>query len=355
MTKSTLLDDYLNGGTTPPLTDTELDQQLYQAQTQPAPTPSPRPAAHAATTPKPQQDAESLLSAAFSQFQERQDAEETIDRAVKTASHGVKVLTPLVRAVSQWVDPKTQGDELERIIGTLLGRVRKDALLVAQAYGVTPEAAPPWLTSQISGQLMDILISAVERNNGVVLNEQDTSYLAPLLNLAEQAEGISASIYAQPHDTSWQLINALTVATAAVMTEYHVFSYFHPDPRPVSQLVTDYLNARVIDGSLQQLATRFNLTEGERGYLGNTLLNGAGKLLANAWTKSMGSTLQMVKEMPIDTRRDIVVSGYPLDLIFEDFEGMYQALELSAESAIRSLSPHRESLNRGQSHGQSLR
>lgn len=343
-----LLEDFLRRDEAGALSEQELDQQLSAPPPPPPPSAkAPAPPAHAplippAGEPQAMQGAEAFLARAFAKAEEEHIHAETIDTAIKAASHGVKVLAPLLTAITQWVDPATQGDQLEKIMASTLQRVGSDALKVAGAFGVQPADSPAWLTSQISGQIMEILVCAIQRNNGMVLEEKNTSYLSPLINLAKQAEGISTSFYGSAHDASWQLVNALTLASAEVMTEYHVFSYFHSDPLAVSQTITDYLNERVIEGTLDGMTNRFNLNDNERGYLGNSLLRQAGRLMANAWTRNMASTLESVKEMPIEARREVLVSGYPLDQIFNDFESMYQGLEVSALSAVRSLSPQRE-------------
>lgn len=330
--KGTLLDDYdfalLGAAAESPLTDAELDRQLQQGKSAPS--------------SAQQLDAEALLSAGFARIAEGQRASDALDTSVKAAAHGVKVLAPILAAVTQWVDPESDPAGIERIMGGMLDRVRADAARVVQAYGVPAEDSPPWLNSQISGQIMSILVRAVERQNGVVLQGDKHDYLAPLINLAKQAGGIATSVYACPKDSNVQLINALMLATSEVMTEYHAFSYFHQDAALVAQQITDYLHATVIEGTLDSMTQRFKLSSDERAYLGNSLLRQAGSLLASSWESRAPHVLESVKNMPKDQRRELLVTGYPLDAVLDDFEQKYQALELSAQCAIRSLSPGRE-------------
>lgn len=336
---SMLLDEYMRGsGSESYLSDDDLERQLQAGQSLPSPPlPSSRPA-----RADSEQDAASLLTNAFAQIAIQEDKEQTVDTAVKAASHGIKVLAPLLTAITNWVDPQAQSEQLEQVMAKTLQRVSKDALYVASAFGLASEDSPPWLTSQISGQIMEVLIRAIERNNGLVLEDQNRAYLAPLVNLAKQAEGIATSFYSNTHDSTWQIVNALTLASAEVMTEYQAFSYFHSDPQGIAQMITDHLNERVVLGTLEAMEKRFGLSESERAYLGNSLIRQAGRMLAEAWSRNISTTLEAVKEMPRDLRRETVVNGYPLDQVFSDFENMYQGIEVSAISAIRSLSPHRE-------------
>lgn len=350
MSKSIPLDEYLSTQSKD-LTDGELELQLA---TPPAFAHSPqRPSTYPESVARTKgavtsltgtlsAESETALRAALDQMEIAAEDAETVDTAVKAASHGVKVLAPLLNAISRWIDPKRADGAIEATMGAVLNRVRKDALIVATAYGLKPSNTPPWLTSQISGQIMELLIQAIDRNNGQVIADKDSSYLAPLINLAHEADGIAGGYYGSPSTPSLQLINALTMAAADVMSEYHVFSYFRPDAAETAQVITDFLNERVLQTTLDSMTERFNFNDNERAYFGGTLLRGAGKLLADAWVSQMASTLEMVKEMPQEQRRGVLVSGYPLDAIFDEFERAYQGLEISSVSAIRALSPHRE-------------
>ena len=354
MNKGILLDDYLKGGPDT-LSDTQMDMQLtgdlfVSQPTKAAASVKDLASQHLEVSPKTEQ----AIQQVFAQIEAAQENAEAVDQAVKTASHGVKVLAPLLNAITQWVDPKSEPIVVEEIMGKILGRVRRDSLVVAAAYGLNPADTPPWLTSQISGQIMELLITAINRNNGVVIESSDTSYLTPLINLAKEANGLAGSSYGAPSTPSLQLINALTLASAEVISEYNVFTYFHEDANQIAQMISDFLYERVVEGTLDTMTERFNLNDNERAYFGTSILRGAGKILANAWSKSASVTLQHLKELPKEVRRDAVVSGYPLDIVFEEFEKSYQGLEISSVSAIRSLSPHREVNTKGASHAKRM-
>lgn len=265
----------------------------------------------------------------------------SVDSAVKTAAHSVKVLAPILSRVLQWVDPGDT-EQLTKVMGTVLGRIRDDAQVITRAFGVPDEECPAWLTSQISGALLPCMLNALERNNGLILDAEDKRYLAPIQALAERAQEAGLASPLMPVSTDWKIIQGLSLATADVMTEYHAFSYFHEDPAGVAQMVTDYLSERVVDGTLAEATARWSLTEQERGYLGTTLLAQAGKMLARCWTQGIAETMEYVRQLPAAQRREIIVSGYPLDPVFDSFERLYRGLEVSTDSALRAQSPHRE-------------
>ncbi|MDU4254423.1 hypothetical protein [Pseudomonas sp.] len=335
MTNTTLLEDYLKSDGAGALSDAELDQQLFAAPVAQAPT---RPAA----PPQQQTSIEDTFQNAFDAFADKAERSDSIDPAVKTASHGVKVLAPLMLAVARWIDPNESHEKIEQTMGAVLNRLRGDAERVVSAYGVTPGDAPTWLVSQVSGQLMEVLISAIERNNGSVMKGHDQRYLAPLLNLAEQAGDISSSPYAYPNDPKWSLINTLMIASSEVMAEYQNFNYFHEDASVVAQYVTEFLNERVIEGTLNDLTERWGLSESERGHLGASLLRQAGRILASAWADNVVATLELIKELPVESRREAMVGGYPLTAVIEAFENNYQGVEVSAVGALRAMAPMRE-------------
>lgn len=345
--KGTLLDDYLKDSDNS-LSADELDRQLFEAQT-----PSPR--QRQVTAAKPAIDAvaknvtddmlANTLEAAFDSIVHKEELSASIDTAIKTASHGIKVLGPLMSAVNRWLDPNAEAAQIEATMGDVLKRLHHDARTVIAAYDVKPDDAPAWLVSQVSGQLMEILVQAVNRNNGTVMKADDQRYLSPLLNLAKHAENIGESTYAQPNDPKWSLINTLVIATSEVMAEYQNFNYFHEDAAAVAQYITELLNERVIEGTLADLTDRWGLNDQERGYLGVSLVRQAGTLLATAWADSVIPTLSEIKDLPKETRREMLVTGYPLTVVVDAFENSYQGLEVSAVGALRAMSPMRENLN----------
>jgi|SRR5690554_6067703 len=333
------------------LTDEDLDQQLYDSAAV-RPKRAPGPSAPGQKDQRPEA-AKSPAQAALENLQRAAERDEAIDTAVKAASHGVKVLAPLLTAVSRWVSPEDQREQFDQIMGTVLARVRDDAAIVLEAYGLRKGEAPPWLTAQVSGQIMEVLVMAIERNNGAMLDANDHRYLAPLINMAHETKGI-LEVQHQQAPMRMQLANALALATADVMTEYYSFSYFHADPEHISQVVSEVLTETVVEGTLEELTGRFSLTEDEVCYLGNSLLKQAGNLLSAAWSQGQEATEDIVRSMNRSTRERVMIEGYPLDAIIENFHATYQGVEVATVAALRTLVPHRENLTAEKSNGQRL-
>ncbi len=279
--------------------------------------------------------------------QEEESDDRGVATSIKAASHGVKVLAPLLSAVSRWTE---EGDnaQIEKIMTKALERLRSDARQVAIAFGVNAEEAPIWLTSQVSGMLMPVMISALDRNNGAMLDETESSYLEPLLALAQSTKSDDFQAPSFSNNPKWQIIEALTMATTEVMTEYAKFNYFHADAAGIAQMVSDYLSDRIITGTMDDITQRWNLNEDERCYLSMSLIKSGGKMLASCWAEGLDGVFNGVKELPKQQQREVLVTGYPLDHLFDQFERLYQGVELSAISALRALEPMRENAHLAQ-------
>lgn len=323
------LDEYLNAaGSSGVLSEAELDQQLLGNRI---------PDPVGGLTPS----GAKTLSEVFEEIAESGEREDEVQVAIKVASHGVKVLSPLLAAIGNWVDPK-DSIAVEKIMNGTLSRLRRDAATVISAFAVDPSDAPAWLTSQVSGMIMPILVNAIARNNGVMLEPGASTYLEPMIALATTAKEVGLGYYFSPTDTRWQLLQALTSATTDVMMEFQKFSYFHSDSAGVAQYVSDYLRDRVIDTTLADLTERWQLNDSEAAYLGVSLLSSSGKMLASCWSTGHEIAIATVRDLPVSSQREMLVNGYPLDGIFTEFERLYQGIEISAESALRSISPMRE-------------
>lgn len=276
------------------------------------------------------------------------------DVAVRAAANGVKVLAPLLTAIVKWV-PAENSDQITGLMGQVLSRLKDDSAEVIKAFGVDPLDAPAWLSSQVSGMLMPIMVSAVDRNNGAIFEPEDNRYLTPILRLANEAKEAGLASPLQPISTEWQLIQALSSATATVLLEYHAFNYFHEEAESVASTVSDFLQDRVVYGTLAELTNQWGLNERERAYLGCSLLTQAGNMLASCWTSESSNAMENLKQQTPDVRNDALVNGYPLDFIFDAFERVYRGVELSQLSALRSLMPHRERVNQEQRNAPGMR
>lgn len=337
---SRLLDDFL-GLQDDSLSQEELDRQLRQSGRPAQPSPV-APAHPKAESPASLDEFEAMLAASSAEAANKAK----IDVAIKAASHSVKMLAPMLAALSKHVDVEADPDRAGELMGAVLQRVRQDAIAVAKGCQVDADDAPAWLVSQISGHLMPIMINALERGNGVVADPSSPSaYLEPLLAMVEQAQHLAQPAFPKSPSANWELIQALSCAATEVMTEFQTFSYFHTDQAGIAQMVSDFLSERVIEQSLDPITERWGLSEAERSYMGVSLLRQAGGLLAKCWTGSIHKALENLQMMPKDKARQAMASGYPLEHVFEEFEALYQGVEVSTFSALRSLAPSRENVS----------
>lgn len=326
-----LLDDYLNSDDTlghddgAELSGEDFDNQLLGASGRADIKPSGL-------------DVGTLLAGAFANASRAGEREEEVRSHVKMASHGVRVLGTLYSSIIKNIDPN-DSDAVTRMMGVALNTVREDAFKITRACGLEDAEVPSWLHSQVSGQVMELITGALDRNNGSFESTRKTQYLQPLIDMItnDSASGISATYYANPDNPDLQLTNALMMATANVMTEYQSFTYFNADAKEVARQVTTILKERVLDETLADLTNEWGLSGSERAYLGNSMLSHAGKLMASSWSKNIVPTLEYVKTLEADERRSLVVSGYPLTVIFDDFDNFYGGLEVSAQVSLELL------------------
>lgn len=283
-------------------------------------------------------DVGALLSEAFKHASKQGEQEDAMRDAVKMTSHGVRVLGTLYTSMVKHVDCSDE-IEINDFMQLVLKAVRDDTFKITRACGFDDGDVPLWLQSQISGQVMGLITSAIERNNGSFQSARKDQYLEPLIDAIknESAGEISATFYTNPSNPDLQLTNALMMATAAVMIEHQAFSYFYSDPKPVARQVSGILKARVVDETLAELTVDWKLTAIERAYIGTTLLNHAGNIMAACWEGNKDAVVKYVKALDKADRQAIIVSGYPLDAVFESFDNFYGGLEVSAQASLEYL------------------
>lgn len=335
-----LLDDYLNSddsmGAAKAIPDDDFDSQLlggaYLKGSIDGPDTAVIPQAKSGL------DVKALLADAFKKAGEQQERDDEVRSGVKMASHGVRVLGSLYGSIIKNID-YNDSEQVASLMQSALGAVREDAFKITQACGLADNEVPAWLHSQISGQVMELMTSALERNNGSISGARKTQYLQPLIEAiaGDGANGIGATFYSNPDDPNLQLTNALMMATAGVMAEYQSFTYFNSDAKAVARQVTDVLKTRVIDETLNNLTDEWSLSPSERAYIGTTLISHAGKLMASSWSNNMLPTLEYVKALEADERRATLVSGFPLNVIFDEFDNFYGGLEVSAQASLELL------------------
>lgn len=283
-------------------------------------------------------DVGSLLAGAFANASRAGEREEEVRSHIKMASHGVRVLGTLYSSIIKNIDPD-DSEGITLMMSTALNAVREDAFKITRACGLKDAEVPSWLHSQVSGQVMELITGVINRDNGSFASARKTHYLQPLIDAItnDGGKGISATYYANPDNPELQLTNALMMATADVMTEYQSFTYFNADAKDVARQITSLLKTRVIDETLNDLTHEWNLSGSERAYLGNSMLSHAGKLLASSWAKNIMPTAEYVKSLDVEDRRSILVTGYPLTVVFDDFDNFYGGLEVSAQASLELL------------------
>lgn len=316
----TLLDDFLSSGPES-LSDAQINAQI-------------KPRSSSANPGKT--TIQSKLEHIAAQAEAQEEKAEIVDRAVKTASHGVKVLAPILSALI-----KHDVGDVTEAMSKILTRVREDTAKVLAAYDLSPDDAPAWLSAQVSGQIVEAIIGTIERNNGAIIDGTD-DYLEPLLALAKTCSDIGTTPYSQPNNPDISLTVALISATSDVMAEYSNFNYFHADRSSAAQSISDLLQERVVHGTIEHFSQRWDLNDSERSYLGVSLIRQAGRLLASAWADCAIETLSNIKSLSKHQRREVLSNGYPLDSVYERFEDNYQGIEVSTEAALRSCAPMRE-------------
>lgn len=279
-----------------------------------------------------------VIGQAFQRIEREAERESAVDSAVKAAAHGVKVLAPILQATSKHGASPEQANAL---MGKVLRQTNIGTNKVLNAYGLKDGEAPAWLVATVSGQVIKLITNSLAEGNTAILDKNDDSYIQPLIDYAQAATRLGAVAYPSS-SPELEIANALMMATCNVMSEYQSFSYFHSDPARLAQEISTYFNDRVIRGTLDELTDRFDLQPNERSYLANSLLSSAGEMMAQSWKSGIPQTIANLREMPHAARQAATANGYPLESIIERFEALYQGIELSCESAIRTMNPARE-------------
>lgn len=279
-----------------------------------------------------------VIAEAFLRIEKASERDESVDAAVKAAAHGVKVLAPILQATSKHGATPEQANAL---MGKVLMRTNVGTNKVLEAYGLREGEAPAWLSATVSGQVIKLITNSLSEGNLSILDKPDDSFIQPLIDYAQAATKLGAVAYASS-TPELEIANALMMATCNVMAEYQCFNYFHGDPKKISQEISTYFNDRVVRGTLDDLTDRFALKPFERTYMANSLLSSAGEMMAQSWKSGVPDTIANLRSMPKEARQSATANGYPLGAIIERFESVYQGIELSCESAIRTLNPGRE-------------
>jgi hypothetical protein len=283
-------------------------------------------------------NANDIIGQAFQKIEKEAERESFVADSVKAAAHGVRVLAPILQATSlHGASPEQSGVIMRKV----LQRTHSDTNKIIAAYGLAQSEAPEWLSATISGQVIKIITNSLKEGNTSILDKTEDSYISPLIEHAEAASKLGAVAY--PTATpELEITNALMMATCNVMSEFQSFNYFHTNPAQVAADISTYFNDRVIRGTLDDLTDRFELKPHERVYMANSLLTSAGEMMAQSWKGGIQDTIENLRGLDKSARQAITANGYSLEKVIERFEAVYQGIELSCESAIRTLEPERE-------------
>lgn len=260
-----------------------------------------------------------------------------VHEAIKVASHTVKVISPIIKAAMRF--PETSSPEqLNELVGQVMNKVRNDTGQVLKSLDISPSDTPDWLSAQVAGQLTGIITTAIERDNGSALEVGRLDYITPIVDYISDAQEISNSfVYGGYASPEIRMLGALGGAVSTVMMEYQAFSYYHSRPHEVANAVSEKIKTRVIDETLANYKEHYSLNDEEYCYLGVTLVHHAGQLLAGAWQNNVANTVAYMKELTPEQRRSTAANGFPLDVIFQDFENQYSGIEFSVVAALNAM------------------
>lgn len=271
--------------------------------------------------------------------------------AVKIAANTTKVLTPLLLAVGKTASEQSP-EHSAQLITKALRRIKSDTDQVCSFFALNADqeknTVPDWLSAQISGRLVAFMAQAIERDNGIFMEDTaNSSYLQAFSDLAKRCAEedliIESSSYAMPNH--WKVLESLSSATTSVLIESARFDYFYGDTAVLSEQISDFFNERVLLRTLEDFKERWNLDDDEQTYLSVSLLSSAGKIMCECWADGVNACIKAVKHMNEQERHLVLTTGYPLDPVFKAFERFYQGVEFSAHSALRLRTPHRENFS----------
>ncbi|WP_219096343.1 hypothetical protein [Pseudomonas sp. UMAB-40] len=285
-----------------------------------------------------QVNVEDIMAQAFKNTVNDLAKQEKVDTAVKAAAHGIKILAPILQAVSS---QGANAEQAAKIMQKVLMRTNADTKLILNAYDLKDGEAPPWLAATVSGQIVTLITNSLNQGNMAILDKPNNDYIKPLITFMKQASEIGAISHPSSSPQN-EITSALMLATCAVMAEYQCFNYFHADASNMASDISTFFNDRIIRGTVDDLTARYDLNPNEQAYFAKTLLSSAANLMAAQWKESIEDTVAHIKELPDQARRAIAANGYPLEQIIEKFEKVYLGLELSIDSAIRTMNPGRE-------------
>ena len=288
---------------------------------------------------QPGETAKARMGDVAAEAQRMRTAPEGIDSAIRSVSHGVKVLAPILMAASREMGERKQSAALNELIQGTMTKAAGDSTQMLERSGISQGEAPIWLVSHVRGVLTQAIASSVAKDGGYQKEDGDDHYVEVLLKYGETTKGIAAPSYDHQPVVSHNLKmgDALAQATSKVMNEYQQFGYFHPNPSNVAYMVANKLRDTAYDGTLQRTKATFNLSRGESDYLGVTLVHHAGEMMANAWASNIEPCNEEMALMQPAELRSVRANGMPLDSIFDEFDSQYSGVEISIQSGLKHM------------------
>lgn len=266
------------------------------------------------------------------QAKDKGEQAEYVDVNVRKLANQLKCMTLAMVTASRVTGG---GEGMSKLMSTMLNKASEDTNKLLKAVDIPPDQAPDWLGNQIRGILLDVVASGVKLNVGAAARMDATDYMQPIIDLVKSDTSFGTAQYDSP-DVGFATRKgmALAKAAASVMSAYESHNYYHPEARPVAEMVTNYLRARVYEETLSELVDIYQLNNAEADYIGNTLMHHAGELLTNSWAKCVPEVHDSVMEMSADERRAVMARGFPLDIVFQDFDNHFEGMKLSVMTSF---------------------
>lgn len=279
---------------------------------------------------------------------------EFVDVQIRKLANQLKCIS-LTMVTASRVYGSDNGEGMSQLITTMLTKATEDTNKVLQALDIPPADAPEWLGNQLRGILLDVVASGVSLNIGSAARMDTTAYMQPIIDHVKQNQGFEPVDFDSP-DVGYEprMGLALAMATSSVMVAYESYNYYHPEAKPVAEMVTNYLHDRVYTETLNELVDTYKLNNAEAAYIGNTLMRHAGDLLASSWAKCVPEVHDAVKQMQPSERKAVTAKGFPLDMVFQDFDNFYEGMKLSVMTSFSQTVGERVQPVQKKSNGPSL-
>ncbi|TBW57437.1 hypothetical protein EZI54_07195 [Marinobacter halodurans] len=223
-------------------------------------------------------------------------------------------------------------EERQRDFLTFVGEQAKS--LRDRLANTVAEIDEPWVKARLTSTVADY----VGQYYRYVGPEVFTMDLAEQLSNAHEIEGIwTQTSLNRDHNEhrSPEAVKAehLLNAMSPVIAAYQRFDYFQPDRNETIQRLADLI-ASTVDETLGQHPAVDDMSERDQQALRGNLLYRAGRTLQECWVSQVRETLDTIREMPTDERRDVMAQGYPLNNVEAHFLSHFQMIQQTTLIAL---------------------